>query len=86
LLSAFELAKLFKMFAMAEYYESQHAQSFWDKFRNNVHTLSQPTLAPTMLLAHYVWPDFDREAFQLAIASYQQRERRYGRTSEQLKA
>jgi len=33
-----------------------------------------------------LWPDFDREAFQLAIASYQQRERRYGRTSEQLKA
>ncbi|MCE9633763.1 MAG: di-trans,poly-cis-decaprenylcistransferase [Methylophilales bacterium] len=33
-----------------------------------------------------LWPDFDREAFQLAITSYQQRERRYGRTSEQLKA
>lgn len=31
-----------------------------------------------------LWPDFDREAFQLAISSYQQRERRYGRTSEQL--
>ena len=31
-----------------------------------------------------LWPDFDEEAFQLAIQSYQQRERRFGRTSEQL--
>lgn len=31
-----------------------------------------------------LWPDFDAEAFQAAIASYQARERRFGRTSEQL--
>jgi len=31
-----------------------------------------------------LWPDFDQSAFQLAIQSYQQRERRFGRTSEQL--
>jgi undecaprenyl diphosphate synthase len=31
-----------------------------------------------------LWPDFDDEAFQAAIGSYQQRERRFGRTSEQL--
>ena len=31
-----------------------------------------------------LWPDFDSKAFQLAIQSYQQRERRFGRTSEQL--
>ena len=31
-----------------------------------------------------LWPDFDAKAFQLAIQSYQQRERRFGRTSEQL--
>jgi undecaprenyl diphosphate synthase len=31
-----------------------------------------------------LWPDFDEEAFQAAISSYQQRERRFGRTSEQL--
>ena len=30
------------------------------------------------------WPDFDGAALDLAIASYQQRERRFGRTSEQL--
>lgn len=30
------------------------------------------------------WPDFDREAFYKAILSYQQRERRFGQTSEQL--
>ncbi len=30
------------------------------------------------------WPDFDASALDLAIASYQQRERRFGRTSEQL--
>lgn len=30
------------------------------------------------------WPDFDAGALDLAIASYQQRERRFGRTSEQL--
>ena len=31
-----------------------------------------------------LWPEFDRAAFDTAIASYQQRERRFGRTSEQL--
>lgn len=31
-----------------------------------------------------LWPEFDAQAFASAIASYQQRERRYGRTSEQL--
>ncbi len=31
-----------------------------------------------------LWPDFDDEAFQVSIRSYQQRERRFGRTSEQL--
>jgi undecaprenyl diphosphate synthase len=33
-----------------------------------------------------LWPDFNETAFNLAIASYQQRERRFGRTSEQLAA
>ena len=31
-----------------------------------------------------LWPDFDTAEFAKAIASYQQRERRFGRTSEQL--
>ena len=31
-----------------------------------------------------LWPDFNEGAFKLAIDSYQQRERRFGRTSEQL--
>lgn len=31
-----------------------------------------------------LWPDFDRAALDEAIASYQRRERRFGRTSEQL--
>jgi undecaprenyl diphosphate synthase len=31
-----------------------------------------------------LWPDFNVEALDLAIASYRQRERRFGRTSEQL--
>jgi undecaprenyl diphosphate synthase len=31
-----------------------------------------------------LWPDFDDEEFLAAIQSYQQRERRFGRTSEQL--
>lgn len=31
-----------------------------------------------------LWPDFDGEALDQAILSYQQRERRFGRTSEQL--
>jgi len=31
-----------------------------------------------------LWPDFNSEALDLAIASYRQRERRFGRTSEQL--
>jgi undecaprenyl diphosphate synthase len=32
-----------------------------------------------------LWPDFDAEAFGAALASYGERERRFGRTSEQLK-
>lgn len=31
-----------------------------------------------------LWPEFDAQAFDAAIASYQRRERRFGRTSEQL--
>lgn len=31
-----------------------------------------------------LWPEFDAAAFAAAVASYQQRERRFGRTSEQL--
>ncbi|MDO4877720.1 MAG: polyprenyl diphosphate synthase [Neisseria sp.] len=31
-----------------------------------------------------LWPDFDKQAFDEAIASFQSRERRFGRTSEQL--
>jgi undecaprenyl diphosphate synthase len=31
-----------------------------------------------------LWPDFKEDAFKLAIQSFQQRERRFGRTSEQL--
>jgi undecaprenyl diphosphate synthase len=33
-----------------------------------------------------LWPDFDAAALDTAILSYQQRERRFGRTSEQLQA
>ncbi len=33
-----------------------------------------------------LWPDFDRAALASAIASYQGRERRFGRTSEQVSA
>jgi undecaprenyl diphosphate synthase len=31
-----------------------------------------------------LWPDFNRQALETAIESYQSRERRFGRTSEQL--
>ena len=33
-----------------------------------------------------LWPDFDRAALDNALASYRERERRFGRTSEQLPA
>jgi undecaprenyl diphosphate synthase len=33
-----------------------------------------------------LWPDFDEAALDAAIISYQGRERRFGRTSEQLTA
>jgi len=33
-----------------------------------------------------LWPDFDAAELDRAIRSYQQRERRFGRTSEQLEA
>ncbi len=36
--------------------------------------------------ADTLWPDFDVQALDAAIASYQQRERRFGRTSEQVQA
>ena len=62
LVSAIELAKLFKMFAMAEYYESQHTQSFWDKLRSGINAIGKPGMHGTMLIANYVWPEFDREA------------------------
>ena len=32
------------------------------------------------------WPDFNAEELQRAIADYQNRERRYGKTSEQINA
>jgi undecaprenyl diphosphate synthase len=38
-----------------------------------------------MYFTETLWPDFDTAAFDLAIASYQQRERRFGRTSDQLR-
>jgi undecaprenyl diphosphate synthase len=31
-----------------------------------------------------LWPDFDRASFEAALEDYAQRERRYGKTSEQL--
>ena len=38
-----------------------------------------------MYFTNTFWPDFDAAAFDAAIVSYQTRERRFGRTSEQLK-
>jgi len=38
-----------------------------------------------LYFADTLWPDFDAQALDIAIQSYQQRERRFGRTSEQLK-
>ena len=32
-----------------------------------------------------LWPDFRREHLHQAIVSYQERERRFGKTSEQIK-
>ncbi len=32
-----------------------------------------------------LWPEFDEQALDLAIAAYAQRERRFGKTSEQLR-
>lgn len=37
-----------------------------------------------MYFTDVLWPDFDREQLDLAIESYRARERRFGRTSEQL--
>ena len=38
-----------------------------------------------MYFTDTLWPDFDAAAFDRAIASFQNRERRFGRTSEQVK-
>ena len=37
-----------------------------------------------MYFTEALWPDFNSQSLSLAILSYQQRERRFGRTSEQL--
>jgi undecaprenyl diphosphate synthase len=37
-----------------------------------------------LYLTDLLWPEFDAKALDAAIASYQRRERRFGRTSEQL--
>jgi undecaprenyl diphosphate synthase len=37
-----------------------------------------------LYFTHTLWPDFDAAALDTAIASYARRERRFGRTSEQL--
>jgi undecaprenyl diphosphate synthase len=39
-----------------------------------------------MYFTDTLWPDFDAAAFDLAIASFRNRERRFGRTSEQVEA
>ena len=39
-----------------------------------------------LYFADTLWPDFDAHALDLAIQSYQSRERRFGRTSEQLQS
>jgi undecaprenyl diphosphate synthase len=38
-----------------------------------------------MYFTDTLWPDFDVAAFDLALASFKNRERRFGRTSEQVK-
>ncbi len=37
-----------------------------------------------LFFTELLWPEFDAEALEVAIASYRKRERRFGRTSEQL--
>ncbi|MEO6928332.1 MAG: polyprenyl diphosphate synthase, partial [Casimicrobiaceae bacterium] len=39
-----------------------------------------------LFFSDLLWPDFDAAAFDAAIAFYASRERRFGRTSEQLQA
>ncbi len=38
-----------------------------------------------LYITHTCWPDFDRDAFIRALKDYQQRERRFGLTTEQLR-
>jgi undecaprenyl diphosphate synthase len=39
-----------------------------------------------LYFTHTLWPDFSAAAFDQALAWYAQRERRFGRTSQQLAA
>lgn len=62
--SVVELIKLFKTLALAEYYEAQHAQTFWQRMRHVV-SFNTPTSMVTgmsLALASTWWPNFDREA------------------------
>jgi undecaprenyl diphosphate synthase len=38
-----------------------------------------------LFFTHTLWPDFNKEGLYEAIISYQSRERRFGKTSEQIK-
>ena len=44
----------------------------------------QSNLREQFYFTEQLWPEFDEVALDTAIISYRQRERRYGRTSEQL--
>ena len=44
----------------------------------------QTCALPIFYFTDALWPDFGAEALEAAIASYRRRERRFGRTSEQL--
>ena len=62
-ISAYQLVKLYKMFAMAEYYESRHSHGFWDNVSSGM-MFAKGIGSVGMMAASYFWPDFDKEAKQ----------------------
>ncbi|NBS37840.1 MAG: hypothetical protein EBS73_00760 [Betaproteobacteria bacterium] len=52
---------------------------------NRICSFVQAVNSGSVIFCSGLWPDFDEPSFDQALASYHARERRFGRTSEQLK-
>ncbi len=65
--SVYELGKLFKMLALAEYHDVRHAQTFWQRMAQSVkYGPAGVMLTVDLYSASLVWPQLDRMADEAA--------------------